>query len=157
MIPFEDNGNIQPGIHYFTYEMFKKQFVDDFTSSYSRKEIHHLSFLWLAEVERVVTPLEVWFNGDFTSTKENPKEIELCVYLLRSNLNDSVVSDCLKLVKSALANYKCKPYFGIIDPIDNSLSSIGPYYWTEQFGFDSFNIPKGIVVLPWEEISTALK
>jgi len=156
MIPFDQDGNIPPGIHQYTYVDFRHQFVEVFPTSKTRTEIHHLSLLWLAEVRRHVQPLELWVSGEFISVEQNPHLIEMCLFIHPHGLDPKKADNCLQLVNDA-SSFRSRCYFGFCDrekPHDPL--AIGPYYWTEQFGFDAQQIPKGIILLPWNEVLTAL-
>lgn len=154
--PFDADGFLQPGLHHYTYSGYVKQFVQDFPDSRTREEIHTLSFLWLAELKRHMTPLEVWINGEFISAQDDPKSIELCVFLDKAQLDDTLAEKGLELQQRA-SQYRCRAYFGFNHDSQDPFDAInGPYYWTEQFGFNPEHVPKGIIVLPWDEILIAL-
>lgn len=153
---FDSDGSIQPGLHQYSYQEFIQQFVQDFPHSQTREEIYTLSFLWLAEVKRQMTPTEVWFNGSFISSAMNPKYVEMCVFIAPEETKELRVEECLRLQGDS-DRYKCRAYFGLLSHSVNAWDSVlGPYYWTEQFGFDLYYNPKGIIVLSWKEILSAL-
>ncbi|MBP1933721.1 DUF6932 family protein [Ammoniphilus resinae] len=156
MISFDQHGNIPPGIHQYTYLEFRQQFVEEFPTSNTRTEIHQLSFLWLGEVRRYIQPVEVWVNGGFISNELNPPLIEMCLFIHPYALDEKKSYECLQLLNNAMS-YRSRCYFGFRNSEKPLVSlAIGPYYWTEQLGFDAQQIPKGIVLLPWDEITAAL-
>lgn len=156
MKPFDTDGFLDPGLHHYTYSGYVKQFVQDFPASQTREEIHTLAFLWLAELKGRMRPLEVWISGEFTSAQDNPKTIELCVFIDKAQLDEALAGKGLELQKCA-AKYKCSAYFGFTDYRQDPFDAInGPYYWTEQFGFSPEHVPRGIIVLTWDEILIAL-
>lgn len=156
MEPFDSDGSIQPGLHHYSYQEFITQFVHEFPDSNTREDIHTLSFLWLAELKRLVTPVEVWFNGTFITNVVDPKYLEMCIFLDLEDTKEEQIQECIGLQQFS-DRYKCKAYFGLYPNSRDPWNSVlGPYYWTEQFGFDSVYNPKGIIVLSWSEIIEAL-
>ncbi|WP_167577470.1 hypothetical protein [Ammoniphilus sp. YIM 78166] len=156
MEPFDSSGSILPGLHSYTYQEFVQQFVLDFPDSKTREEIFTLSFLWLAEVKRQLTPAEVWFSGAFITGNLHPHKLEMCVFLPKDQCQESSLQDCIRL-QQITERYKIHTYFGLLPNESEAWNTIiGPYYWTEQFGFNTQHIPTGIVVMSWNEILKAL-
>lgn len=154
--PFDRSGSILPGLHSYTYQEFVQQFVLGFPDSNTREEIFTLSFLWLAEVKRQLTPAEVWFGGTFITENLDPHKLEMCVFLLEDQCQEPILQDCIKL-QQITEGYRTHAYFGLLPHEPDAWNTIiGPYYWTEQFGFNTHHIPTGIIVMPWNEILKAL-
>lgn len=159
MVPFNSDGYISPGLHTYSYADFKKQFVDDFITSQSRSEIHNKCLEWLGLLSNAFTsiPEEVWFDGSFISEKTNPNDVDLVVFFDRNTFfqQHNVLETWNKVAHVGRQHYKCDAYPGIINNQNATWDDINMRnYWRGQFGFDRFDKPKGIIVLPWKELKS---
>jgi hypothetical protein len=71
--PFDDNGNLPPGIHFCTWD----EFLDRFDTTVQRK--------WLIEgLKKAMEHLRaagcriIYINGSFVTDKLNPKDFDAC-------------------------------------------------------------------------------
>jgi len=60
-----EDGNLNPGIHEYTFEQFKKQFVTDFVTSETRTKIYNNFCKWFKQLCELLVPRYIWLDGSF--------------------------------------------------------------------------------------------
>ena len=160
---FEANGMLSAGFHDCTVQEFIATFVDDFTTSQRRKDIANGLFDFSKEVFDIGIPCEFWVDGSFVTTKINPNDADLVLFLQAPNMNvlGPQLAYFRKKYKSTL-----DMYFAYATSTEN-LQLVGPAnyqkivndrnYWRGQFGFDRADSPKGIVRIDCNSIAEYLK
>lgn len=77
MIPgFNEIGNLPAGLHQATLAEFETRFVTEPVSS-SRADIFRRYVEYRAELEPLNVIIKQWIDGSFTTTKQNPNDIDL--------------------------------------------------------------------------------
>jgi hypothetical protein len=157
LVEFNSEGFLEPGLHSYTYIDFKEQFLESFTTSYTRGKIFPKMFLWLSEINKILEPAEIWCDGSYTTLKNDPNDIDIVIFFDKIKLDENKYKSFEKL-RSISKSYLCDAYLGIINNINATGQDINNRnYWRGQFGFDRNDRPKGIVVLDWKEIKIGLK
>lgn len=156
---FETNGMLPGGVHEYSLEQFLTQFVDGFPTSQRREEISKAILAFIKELCTFGIPYEFWIDGSYVTTKINPNDADIVVFLQ--------YSDIIKIT-SAGANFRQK-YSSLLDiylayaasPENQRLLSPKDYqdvvnnrnYWRGQFGYDRADKPKGIVKIGPQSLS----
>ncbi len=160
---FETNGLLSAGLHDCTVNEFIDTFVDNFPTSQRRKLIADALWEFVREVFAVGVPYEIWIDGSFVTTKINPNDADLVLFLQVPDIN---------ILGTQLVTFRQK-YDGILDiyfayanspenqqqvtPEDYQKIVNNRNYWRGQFGFDRTDSPKGIVRLSCDSITNYLK
>jgi hypothetical protein len=157
---FLEGGNLFPGIHEYSLEDFEKQFINDFTTSETRKPLFHKFCRWLNELLEVLPPRYIWLDGSYLTIKTNPNDIDLVVFYRPEDIpNDEVAKKLMHLINVASRENSLDAYLSLIfdhlhpNQLANfdSQSKIMKTYWMGQFGFDRQQKPKGIIEFSQEE------
>ena len=162
-VNFEASGMLPAGFHDCTVQEFIATFVDDFPTSQRRKVIVDGLFDFAKEVFDVGIPCEFWVDGSFVTTKTNPNDADLVLFLQAQNMN---------VLAPQIADFR-KKYAGTLDmyfayatstenqqlfrSIDYQQIVNKRNYWRGQFGFDRADSPKGIVRIDCDSIAEFLK
>lgn len=153
MIPnFDDQGNLPSGIIQSTLEEFEIRFVRDVTGSQTREDI----FLGYKEYCKDILSLNVatkqWINGSYTTSKKDPRDIDLVTHLDAIKVNDKTIYERLtQLINNKLYvinKYKCHVFGIAVYPPDHKLYNETlkwKAYWMECFGQDRQKRSKGII------------
>lgn len=160
MQDFLENGNLNPGIHEYSFNEVEKQFVIDFPSSETRKNIYQNFCIWLKKLVEIKSPRYIWLDGSFLTKKVNPNDLDLVVFYRPEDITSEELAVKLNhLIHTDSANYLCDAYICL------SLSHLEEFqkeqfgqtkimetYWKGQFSFDRNRNPKGIVEIKEDEI-----
>jgi hypothetical protein len=154
MIEFDKYGNpMPPELIDMTIEEFKTIFVDKFKNSQSRKKIFDKYNKYTLDFQtEIVQEFINWINGSYTTTKENPNDIDivsLVVYSDELNLKMHLLKKFLTVGGSKI-KYLVDGYFIPIYPENDPRYTITQNwinYWTNWFGKDRQGRPKGIIKL----------
>lgn len=160
---FESNGMLSAGFHDCSVQEFISTFVDNFPTSQRRKIITNTLWDFAKEIFDIGLPCEFWIDGSFVTTKINPNDADLVLFLQIPHMN---------ILGSQLTLFRQK-YAGVLDiyfayatsPENQQQASHADYqqfvtmrnYWRGQFGFDRVDSPKGIVRISCDSISEYLK
>lgn len=158
MLELTTDGYLPPGIHPYTYADFEEQFVADFKTSQTRREIRDKAFQWISKVRLIAAAEEVWINGSYTTGKVNPNDIDMVIFYKQKIFKSKTLYDALKQLQLSSKSYRCDAYYSIIidkDVTDEVLQRRA--FWKGQFGFDRVDQPKGIVVMQWKEVIKGIK
>ncbi len=160
---FDANGMLPGGLHEYTFEQFLIQFVDGFPTSQRRKEIAKALVDFAREIYTYGTPYEFWIDGSYVTTKINPNDADIVVFLqVPSITNILPLRD--KIRKKYLPDLDV--YFAYAtSPENQAVLKPNAYYnaitmrnyWRGQFGFDRADNPKGIVKIDCESLLNYLK
>jgi hypothetical protein len=142
MIPFDENGNLPPGIHLIEWEEFDEQFNYNFT----RQRL--INGLELAMTQlKAAGCKKIYINGSFVSSKPKPGDFDTCWEDNGVDINEFKLL-ALTLYNFALqrAEQKIK-YKGEIFPANYPANeSATPYI--DFFQFDTrTNNRKGIIAI----------
>lgn len=160
---FEASGILPAGLHNCSVSDFIATFVDNFPTSQRRKLIVETLWTFATEVLREGVPYEFWIDGSFVTTKVNPNDADIVLFLQLSSMN---------VLGNKLNDFR-KKYNGILDiyfayatsPENQKQVNAVDYqqivnkrnYWRGQFGFDRTDSPKGIVSLSCDSLTEYLK
>lgn len=160
---FDTNGMLPAGFHDCTADEFISTFVDGFPTSQRRSLIVEALWDFAAEVFAVGIPYEFWIDGSFVTTKVNPNDADLVLFLQIPHMN---------VLGPQVVAFRQK-YVGLLDiyfayaasPDNMQQTSPQNYqkivndrnYWRGQFGFDRADNPKGIVRISCSSITEYLK
>ena len=162
-VKFEANGMLTAGFHDCSVQEFIATFVDEFPTSQRRKLIVDSLWEFAKEVFDIGLPCEFWVDGSFVTTKVNPNDADLVLFLQAPNMN--VVGPLVNDFRTRYAG-TLDMYFAYAASVEN-LQLLGPVnyqqivnqrnYWRGQFGFDRTDSPKGIVRISCDSIAEYLK
>ncbi len=160
---FEENGMLPAGLHDCSVQEFIDMFVDKFPTSQRRKMITDNLWDFAEEIFSVGVPYEIWVDGSFVTTKVNPNDADLVLFLQSQNM----------IVLNPQIDAFRKKYNGILDiyfayavsteneqcfnKADYQKIVTMRNYWRGQFGFDRADSPKGIVRISCDSIEEYLK
>lgn len=153
---FNANGYLDPGFHLWNIKTVHRHFVELVPQSSTRTDI----FSGFKELRSCFSLLnlnvEHWIDGSFTSTKENPSDIDVANFF-DPNEVDAIPAE-MESVFNAYVSGKatrsichCDSYFALKVPDDHPLRDHfekAYNYWLDHFGSDRSDVPKGIVVTP---------
>ncbi|MCR8997800.1 DUF6932 family protein [Brevibacillus laterosporus] len=150
--PFTDGWNLKPGIHPYTSNDFKSQFVNDFPQSINRPNIFAGLVNFLQELNNVLIPHSIWLDGSYLTRKLEPNDIDLVVfYELEDISGDEIRAKVIKdIIENRSSNYLCDAYFCYAP--NSRINPNNRNYWRGQFGFDRDDQPKGMILLDQNEI-----
>jgi len=151
---FDVNGNLPSGDHPYTFDQFKEDFVDNFPTSVKRTEIicgfeEYCNCLKNLSDQQIF--LVQWIDGSFTTSKQDPSDIDLATHI-DSELYNQYIDDTS--FKSEFEHYKikskfeCDTYYIPIYPQNDMryrLTQKSINYWSNWFGKDRIGNKKGIV------------
>ena len=108
---------------------------------------------WLKELYKVAVPEEMWVDGSFATSKINPNDIDVVVFLNYKNFSSELNGFLSQIGRE---NY-CDTYYAI-EPNDELGEENGfvinhRNYWRGQFGFDRQDLPKGMIRFNKEELN----
>lgn len=160
MVSFQENGNLNPGVHNYSVLNFKQEFVENFVDSQSRKEIFEKFEGWFADLIELCVPSSIWLDGSYLTSKENPNDLDMVIFYKPEDLgeNEQVIAAVQKIISESDEN-RCDAYFCLdlsdFSPQDKSMfgqQQIMTTYWLGQFTFDRARRPKGIIEINKDEI-----
>lgn len=152
---FNNDGLLPAGLHEYEPGPFERDFVAGFATSQTRKPLFLLLGEVLEEIKPLFMPVELWINGSYVTSKVNPNDIDLLMFL---DLDDFVKFAS----KNPSFEYLRRKYLGQLDMylalavndetkarVDGCTLNIHVNrrnYWKGQFGFDRQDKPKGFIV-----------
>lgn len=154
MIPeLDKNGYLPPGVHNSVLEEFEARFVEDFSTSMTRRDIFNGYKNYCRELLSLDVATKQWVDGSFTTIKVDPGDIDLVSHIDALKINSRQKYDqVLRLVqnKNHLKDkYKCDPYMIPVYPPDHQLyhKTIDWIdYWHNWFGKSREDErPKGMI------------
>ncbi len=158
MIDFDRNGNPTPvGLIGLTTADFKVVFVDNFGKSETRNVIFNSYNQFILDFQNeVAQEFKNWINGSFTTTKENPNDIDIVSVV---NHTDELNSKTHLLNKfltqgGSKDQYLVDGYFIPLYPETDPRYVLTQYwmnYWLNWFGMDRQGRPKGIIQLSFHK------
>lgn len=159
MKEFNEDGNLQPGIHNYTVEEFERQFVNPFKYSDTRQDIYNNLSLWIHKLSNVVIPQFIWLDGSYLTMKINPNDIDLVVFYKPEDIPDEETAMKLKhIINNESRSLRCDSYLCYTlehiankKNIPNDLIMLQTY-WMGQYGFDREKRAKGLINLSQMEI-----
>lgn len=153
MLELNEDGYLPAGIHRYAYQDFYEQFVGGFKTSQTRNDIYNKAFSWLKRMAKIFPPVELWVNGSYVTGKVNPNDLDMVIFFDFSHITDQRIFHQLNQARDDCQRYRCDVYFA---SIVNKFSHVDHVnfrnYWRGQFGFDSMDVPKGIIVLDWLQV-----
>ena len=160
---FEANGMLAAGFHDCSVQEFIAAFVDDFPTSQRRKIIADSIWDFAKEIFAVGVPCEFWVDGSFVTTKINPNDADLVLFLQAPSMNilSPQINDFRQRYSSTLDMYfayaTSPENLQLLGPVNYQQIVNGRNYWRGQFGFDRADLPKGIVRITCDSIAEFLK
>lgn len=135
---------LDPGLHDFSENEIENQFLSDFGSSTTRQPLINGLKNFFEVLKNCGIRFEVWLDGSFTTTKENPGDIDLVVFAEPDDMNR--LPDMHKGILQAIFGDRAgtKSRFGcdvLFAPADDVTARS---YWRGWYGFDRDENPKGI-------------
>ncbi len=152
---FNENGYLEPGFHNKDIIEVEDKLVTNFNDSTTRKAIIEGYRAFIRKFKECgINVVEHWIDGSFVSTKENPNDIDM-LFIIDKEALDNLPHDAQNIFSQELFNknvaiekYKCDVYLLVRVPEEdpNYLKFVNKRnYWRGQFGFDRYDIPKGII------------
>lgn len=153
-ITFNGSGNPQPaGVQKVDRDEWIR-FYSDIENKEDRAELLRLLAEYVSDFKNRVTPetWRQWIWGSFTTTKPNPKDIDLVNFLDYGSLNE-ILSESGPYFSSSEESidsrkrYKIDSYHVALYPendVRNKLTKQSIAYWEKWFGHDRKNLPKAV-------------
>lgn len=153
---------LSAGLHDCSVEEFVAFFVDNFPTSQSRGLIVESLWNFAKEVFSVGTPCEFWVDGSFVTTKINPNDADIVLFLQIPDMY--ILGPQHQMFRKKYAGV-LDIYFSCATSPENHRQDPRNYptfvnnrnYWRGQFGFDRRDSPKGIVRISCDSITEYLK
>lgn len=145
---FDEKGNLLGGVVTgYTLSDIKRDLADSFDKSQTRKQLFQelRSFLKMLNNDLVT---RIWIDGSFCTQKENPRDIDVLIFLKPSAQTVSYREE-LERQTTPLVDKYCitdKDYIEASSP-SYLLQLRNEKYWLGQFGFDRNRDRKGIIEL----------
>ena len=148
----------EPQLHPVIYDDLQVTFVEPYPHGHRRCRIwdaymgHNGTIASFFSSRR----LEQWVDGGFTTTKNEPEDIDIVTYLPKTELvglNSEVqdrIKRCFRGSRShpeGLVDSYCVPYEEDDSGNPTQLTIRHQEYWKQVFGSDRDNTPKGIAVV----------
>lgn len=155
---FNEDGLLEAGIHSYSINDFKNNFIDSFNTSQTRSIIYKNAIIWLKLInEKVMLPEEIWFDGSYVTSKINPNDLDLVVFFDRGAFTIEMFNE-FKVLKAQCKNYNCDAYMCFHNNSAATGTDINDRnYWRGQFGFDRMDRPKGIVKINGSDLMNEIK
>jgi hypothetical protein len=147
------DGLLPSGRHAATVSEIEQRFVSTFPTSVTRRA---LLDGWRRQTEELLTLIDIeseWINGSFVTTKRDPRDIDMAVFVRVESWNaldnptrQRVVS--LTQGPEPKLRFGCDSYPIFIVPDGDPLESTYLYwrgYWDRQWSRDRLGAPKGYV------------
>lgn len=75
---------LEPGLHDFELNDISNHFLKNFPNSKTRRLLINGLNEFVAHLSSLGIPIELWIDGSFTTNKENPNDIDLVIFLLKT-------------------------------------------------------------------------
>ena len=166
MMPdFDVNGNIpvcnSSGIIESDIKEFHDYFVDAFQSSNTRLKIFKGYLNYCKALISFNVPIIQWFNGSFTSQKNDPNDIDFVTHFDGATLDSLDKHSKNKFYSLGPFNevqslYMCHAFFVPLyyetngELVDESKKQID--FWKKHFGHDRGKNPKAIIELKFNDL-----
>lgn len=148
---FGENGLLAPGFHEIELDEFEKLFVENFTTSQTRRRIFENFKKWRENLLSQYSVFEIWMDGSFVTSKVNPNDVDIVIFVhiqdyVRlgqnwENIRNADDIDAYYTLAICEESEKC------VEPVTYYSFVNNRNYWRGQFGFDRKDSPKGIIVL----------
>lgn len=137
---------LPPGLHDIDHADLDNHFLSAFPGSATRPQLIGGLRTFIAALQRIGIPFEIWIDGSFTTTKENPNDVDLVAFASDAAIQalDSGRRRALEGLfdrASSRRTFGCDVLFCVAE--DANMRS----YWRGWYGFDRDERPKGIARL----------
>jgi hypothetical protein len=138
-----DTPLLPPGIHDVDPSELDNHFLSAFGASRTRRTLIDGFQRYIEALKKYAVPFEIWLDGSFVTSKEDPNDIDLVVFAPASELNALPLADQNSL-RGLFDRPSCKSVFGCdvlfaVAEDENTRS-----YWRGWYGYDREEQPKGI-------------
>lgn len=134
---------LEPGLHDFQLSEIGNHFLKEFSRSNTRERLIVELEQYTMLISSLLKSVELWLDGSFTTTKLDPNDIDLVVFINEEEAN-SLPTEKQRQLRGLLDNPTVKSRFGLdVYPCimgDEQYRS----YWRGWFGYDRNEKPKGI-------------
>jgi len=153
---FNAKGYLEPGFHDWNATQIEDNLVKAFPNSKTRPNIFSGYQKLMIELSKVGLPHEQWLNGSFSSSKEDPNDVDMVSFLDYDEVN-KLTPDKQQILLEIFAGpntkskYLCDSYYvPIVDKSHPNYAQLHQVrmYWYGEFGLDRDENPKGIVRFP---------
>lgn len=138
-----DTPILPPGIHDVEPSELDNHFLSEFDGSRTRRALIDGFHQYIEALKKYAVRFEIWLDGSFVTSKEDPNDIDLVVFAPASELN-ALSPDDQNRLRALFDRPSCRKAFGCdvlfsVAENDNMRS-----YWRGWYGFDRHEQPKGI-------------
>ena len=150
---FNIDGYLPSGLHDHDEGSIKLHLVDSFPASSTRPAIWSGYLQHSEELRSVGVEVTEFINGSFSTTKNDPSDIDLVGFADADTVNKLTPAEQAKFEelfkgKATKAKYMCDAYFLATvppgHPHEQQVRTMRKY-WMGEFGFDRQDRPKGII------------
>lgn len=160
---FNAKGYLEAGLHPMEAEDLEKEFVTPFPYSSTRKNVFEGFKKHSKELQEVINKYVQMIDGSFVTNKNDPGDIDLICFIDGDMLDAMDPADQAKIYtllsgKATKLSHMCDAYFCPSYPENHpKYEYYRPQkkYWMGEFGFDRFDIAKGIVVLEYSSVRSS--
>lgn len=138
---------LDPGVHIFTLQQLRERFVDPFRQNGRRLELLSRFTMLISRIRDIGIPCDIWLDGSFVTTKEEPDDLDVVVFISRiaiNGLSKEKLAMAYELQNRPLmrARYACDIY---VEPADEQERRI---YWVEKMSKGHNGVSnKGIAII----------
>ncbi len=150
---FDSIGYLPAGIHDFTVEEVRGNFVDAFPHSSTRDQIFAGFVQHRAALAVLLGGFEQVLDGSFVTTKNDPGDVD-CVIIADARAIDNLAPSERSAFKALVAGKLTRASYNVDAYLCPSVPSSHPLYekyrtmrkyWLGEFGYDRVERPKGVV------------
>lgn len=132
-----------PGLHPLDEAELDNHFLQDFAESQTRPQLIAGLRAFLAALKRLGLNFEFWIDGSFSTTKLDPNDVDLVIFIDPQEVNclPAQAQHELSILldrPSSKHRYGCDVLYALSDDFD------ARSYWRGWYGFDRDEQPKGI-------------
>ena len=138
-----DNPLLPPGIHDVDPSELDNHFLSAFESSRTRRDLIDGFHRYIEALMKHAIRFEIWLDGSFVTSKEDPNDIDLVVFAPASELNALPQEDQNRL-RGLFDRASIKKVFGCDVLFSVAENENMRSYWRGWYGYDRNEQPKGI-------------
>jgi hypothetical protein len=134
---------LPPGIHDITEPDLANHFLNDFPLSSTRTKLVDGLQSYISLLRGLSIYLEIWIDGSFTTTKPNPNDVDIVIFINKDEVN-ALDENLQKRLSILFDNHIIKTNYGIDVYVSDVNDPIFRAYWESWYGSDRNDNQKGI-------------
>jgi hypothetical protein len=138
-----DTPILPPGIHDVDPSELDNHFLSAFGASTTRSALIDGFRRYIKALKKYAVRFEIWLDGSFVTSKEDPNDIDLVVFAAASELN-ALPLDAQHRLRGLFDRPSCRKAFGCDVLFSVAENENMRSYWRGWYGYDRNEQPKGI-------------